>query len=135
MKLTLKIEKGFDIQILKVKAKVRYWKDATVNDIEDVDGDRIPCRIGNDWCPLINVNSGIIINWIKGVTADIHYKVCDEGEYQLKDKDGEIVVTKEGYVPAIMCPEENGFGDYIIMKVNEEGQILNWQIDLEYFQD
>lgn len=29
---------------LKVEAGVRYWEDATVNGIEDVDGALIPCK-------------------------------------------------------------------------------------------
>jgi hypothetical protein len=132
MKRTIKIEKEVLIKTLKVKAEVRYWADATVNGKDDTEG-RIPCRNEDNWCPVIDIDTGIIRNWKKGVTADIHYKVCDAGVYELIDADGEIIVQREGYVPEIMSPEENGYGDYIIMKVNADGQICNWQIELDDF--
>lgn len=133
MKVTIKVEKEVEIKTLKVIASEPYWEDATVNGIEDVDGDRIPCRVGNDWCPIIDIDKGIIRNWIKGTTAEIHYKVCDGGVYELKDTDGETVIKKEGYVPTIMCPEGGGYGDCIIMKVNEDGQICNWNPEIDDF--
>ncbi len=36
-----------------------------------------------------------------------------------------------GYVPSIMCPEGNGYGDYVIMKVDAEGRIANWRPDVQ----
>jgi hypothetical protein len=127
MKATIKIEKEVEIKTLKVTASEPYWEDATVNGIEDVDGDRMPCRVGNNWCPVIDIDTGIITNWIKGVTAEIHYKICDSGSYFLTDENGDVVLAIENdYVPSIMCPEGNGYGDYIKMKVDEYGQIANW---------
>jgi hypothetical protein len=46
-----------------------------------------------------------------------------------------VVYSKDGYVPEIMCPEGNGYGDYIIMKVNENGYIANWDADLSDFEE
>lgn len=134
MKTTIKIEKEVTIKKIAVKAGVRYWEDAKVDGVEDVDGNLIPCRKDEYWCPVIDIDSGIILNWRKGVTADIHYKVCDDGSYYLKDEEGEdILCIENDYVPKIMSPEENGYGDYIIMKVLANGQIVNWQIDIEDF--
>jgi hypothetical protein len=98
-----------------------------------VQGDLIPCRDGDDWKPIINIETGQIINWQQGKTADIHYKVCDDGDYHLKDEKDEEVIQAEGYVPKILCPEENGYGDYIIMKVDENGFIKNWKFDVSDF--
>ena len=61
-----------------------------------------------------------------GTTADIHYKVCDDGVYTLLDEGGAKIVAKDGYVPDIMCPEGEGYGDYIIMKIDGKGNIANW---------
>lgn len=133
MKAKIKVEKEVDIKTLKVIANNPDWEDATVNGIEDIDGDRIPCRVGNDWCPIIDIDTGIIKNWIKGTTADIHYKVCDSGTYELLDSAGESIVKNEGNVPSILCPEREGYGDYIIMKVNADGQICNWQPNIDDF--
>lgn len=133
MKATIKIEKEVEIKTLHVHAGVRYWEDATVNGIEDTEGDKIPCREDDDWCPVIDIDTGIIKNWVKGVTAEIHYKVCDAGVYELMDTECEIIATEEGYVPKIMCPEGNGYGDYIKMKIDENGQIANWQPNIDDF--
>ena len=133
MKAIIKVEKEVEIKTLQVSAGVRYWEDATVNGVEDENGDLIPCRNGDNWEPKININKGVIVNWKKGIKAEVHYKVCDAGVYELKDEEGETVIKKEGYVPKIMCPEGNGYGDYIIMNIDENGQIGNWQPDIDDF--
>lgn len=133
MKLKIKKEVEVDVKTLHVRAGVRYWEDATINGIEDEQGNLIPCRDNDDWKPIINIETGQITNWEQGKTADIHYKVCDDGDYYLKDEKDEEVIHSEGYVPEILCPEENGYGDYIIMKVDENGFIKNWKFDLSNF--
>lgn len=133
MKKTIMFEKEVDIKTLHVLADVRHWEDSTINGVPDEEGTLTPCRKGDCWCPIIDIDTGIICNWVKGTTADIHFKVCDAGVYELKDDEGNTIVTKNGYVPDIMSPEENGYGDYIIMKVKEDGQICNWQIELDDF--
>jgi hypothetical protein len=134
MKITMKIKKEIDIKTLIVNANVRYWEDATVNGFEDIDGNLIPCRENENWKPIIDIESGQILNWNKGTTASIHYKVCDAGLYSLQDIEGNIIITKEGYVPKIMCPEEEGYGDYIIMNVDENGFISKWIPNLSDFK-
>ena len=121
-------------KMLHVEAGVRYWEDATVNGVEDTDGILIPCRDGYSWTPIIDLAKGKIINWQTGVAADIHYKVADAGIYILKDADdNEIARIENDYVPDILCPEEEGYGDYIIMKVSADGQIQNWKITPDEF--
>lgn len=133
MKTTITVKKEVEVKTLLVSAGVRYWEDALVNGTEDEDGSLIPCREGEYWCPKIDLETGVITNWTQGVTADIHYKVCDDGSYKIEDVDGNVVFEKEGYVVDMMCPEENGFGDYIIMKVDESGKIANWKPSLKGF--
>lgn len=129
MKVKIKVEQEVDIKYLHVSAGVRYWDDATVNGTKDAEGALIPCRNGDRWEPVIDLDESRIINWKQSVKADIHYKVCDDGIYELKDVNQKSIAKKEGYVPEIMCPEENGFGDYIIMKVDENGIIANFDPD------
>lgn len=133
MKVKLKIEKEYDVATLHVRAKVRYWEDATVNETEDATGSLIPCRNGENWTPVIDVNTGKIIHWTLGVTAEIHYKVCDAGSYELRDSEDKTIITIDGYVPKTMCPGDNGYGDYIIMTVDENGVIENWNFRPEDF--
>lgn len=126
MIVKLKIEKEFDVEYLQVNAGVRYWEDATVNDEEDEAGDLIPCRVGDRWKPIININTGIIENWEKGKVAKIHYKICDDGIYYLLDKEKEIVIERDSYVIDSLAINDKGYGDYIIMNVNEDGLIEDW---------
>ena len=53
----------------------------------------------------------------------VHYKVCDEGEYTLLDKDNKEIVSVQSYVPYVLYPEDEAYGDYIIMSVDENGFI------------
>ena len=134
MECIVKIKTKVDIKTLHVEAGVRYWEDATVNGVEDESGDLIPCREGDLWKPIIDIDKGQITNWKQGVQADIHYKVCDDGSYYLKDEGGKTILSiEDNYVPDILCPEERGYGDYIIMKVDENGFIKNWKVDLGSF--
>lgn len=119
-----------DVVFLQASCGVRYWEDASVDGVADESGDLIPCRNGDNWKPLIAVDTGVIRNWTPGKTAEIHYKVCDDGTYTLLDGNLAPIKQVSGYVPKIMCPEENGYGDYVIMKVDAEGRIANWHPDL-----
>jgi WD40 repeat protein len=133
MKAKIKVEKEVEIKTLSVKAGVRYWADATVNGIEDETGELIPCRDGDYWCPEIDIQTGVIINWEKDKTAKVHYKVCDDGTYYLKDSDGNILITKEGYVPNILDVDRESYGDYIIMNIDVDGKIDNWDNETDIF--
>ncbi len=135
MKTTVKIKKEVELVTLEVMAGVRYYEDATVDGVEDSDGKLIPCKKGSMWCPIIDIDKGIITNWKQGVKASVHYKVCDSGCYLLKDLEGNTILSIEnGYVPKMMCPKENGYGDYIIMDIDENGKIANWKPSIDGFQ-
>jgi len=134
-KTTIKTSQEIEVKKLVVRADVRYWEDATINGEEDTAGTLTPCRSGNDWNPTIDLDSGVIENWPIGTIADIHFKVCDAGVYQLIDSNGNVAAEIDGYVPRIMCPQENGYGDYIIMKIDENGKIRKWKVSLSEFEE
>lgn len=134
MEITLKIEKTFEVKWLQVHAEVRYWEDADVNGIEDTTGKLIPFKNKSVWEPKIDIDSGTIVNWPVGTTAKIHYKVCDAGTYDLLDSEGNIVCQQDNcYVLNCLSPGGKGYGDYIIMNVDESGKIENWRFDPEDF--
>lgn len=113
---------------IEVKAEVRYWEDAKVNGEQDDAGDLIPLRTGVDWRPVIRLADGVIQEWPSGTTADVHYKVCDQGEYWLLDA-GRKRIAKWGgyYVPdEFLCHGDRGYGDYIIMCIGEGGGVVGW---------
>jgi hypothetical protein len=135
MKIRVATTKVVEVKTLSVDAFVRYWEDADVNGVEDTMGNLIPCRDGDSWKPIIDLETGIITNWQKGVSAHIHYKVCDGGNYYLKDEEGNVVASLEDdYVPKIMCPNKNGYGDYIKMDIDKEGRIKNFNVDFTEFE-
>jgi len=111
-----------------IEANVRYWEDTKVNGNKDYDGTFIPCRSGNCWNPVINMETGVISKWPKGTTASIHYKVCDGGKYWIVDDEGTKVADWHGdYVPdAWLCIRDRGYGDYIIFNVDSKGKIEGW---------
>lgn len=117
-----------DAKFIEISAAVRYWEDATVNGKEDVGGTLIPCRTGPSWTPVIELDTGLILNWPTGVEACIHYKVCDAGEYWLLDENKQrIAKWKTSYVPnKILCVGGSGYGDYIIFKVGADGRVVGW---------
>lgn len=152
MKAKLKITKEVDVRYLKVDAGVRYWVDGWVNGKRDVDfmqtgGVGSPAMpfavkvkgepnstIYSDhyrWQPLIDVEECRIVDWPKGTTAFVHYKVCDDGIYSLLDVEMKEIVKVESYVPDCLCLADNGYGDYIIMEIDEDGYIE----DFSFTQD
>lgn len=114
---------------LEVEAGVRYWEDATVNGVEDTDGKLMPMRKGDCWAPVIRLADGMVMDWPQGTTADVHFKVCDAGEYWLLDDERKRVAKWAGfYVPDdFLCPADNGYGDYIILNVGADGLIEKWR--------
>lgn len=127
-----------EYKFLIVDAGVRYFEDATINGEEDVNGKLTPFANGSRWQPVINLEHGVVEGWPKGVQADIHFKVCDDGEYWLS-RDGTSKDVKWGgyYVPNdYLCHGDNGYGDYIIMKIGQDGAIANYrhmQVDANQF--
>lgn len=136
MKFETMINTEYDVRFLKASVEVRYWEAAELNgkNVSD-DNESFPCRNGDKWEPLIDMEYGIITNWIKGNTASVHFKVCDAGIYSLLDDNLKMHVKIEDYVPKMMCPAENGYGDYVIMNISEEGLIDKWSVDFSDFKD
>ena len=133
-KISLKIEAKYDVAKLCASLGVRYWEDGVVNGIQDDDGELIPLRNGDNWDIVIDVDTGIIEGWPEGTTASLHYKVADEGIYSLVSRSGEVITTKDGYVPEMLSPAGEGFGDYVIMNIGADGKIEGWRFDASYFE-
>lgn len=130
----INVKKEVPVKYLHANCGVRYWEDANVNGIEDTDGTLIPCRDGDLWCPVIDLDTGKIEGWPEGTTASIHYKVCDNGIYTLLNANREKVTSIDGYVPSMLCPKDNCYGDYIIMDIGHDGVIAGWKVNLLPFE-
>lgn len=140
MKAKIKVTKEVDVRFIKVDAGVRYWEDTYVNGKPDIDlmethgigspaipfavkiKDKPGTHILSDhyrWQPVIDVEEGCIVDWPRGVTAEVSYKVCDDGNYTLLDAEKNEIVTVQSYVPD--CIGEDG--DYIVMSIDKDGHI------------
>ena len=92
------------------------------------EGKPVPCLEHGFWLPVIDAETGTIINWTEGTAASIHVKVCDACEIAYHDTTTGAHWHTRGsdYVPDFLSPAENGYGDYIIMNVMANGHIAGW---------
>ena len=133
--VTTKTANEVPVKYLRAECGVRYFEDGELNGIQDDDDNpAMPFAKPGLWSPLIDMETGRIVDWPEGKTASIHYKVCDAGRYALLDAEKKEVVAIDGYVPAIMSPKDNGYGDYVIMDIGADGTIDKWRVDLEAFE-
>lgn len=117
-----------DVKTIRLDSYVRYWEDAIVNgEYENDETPRIPCAKEKHWIIDIDAATGNIENWKKGLTGSVFYKTCDENAVTLYDKEGNILCEYEGYVPECFSIDDKGFGDYIMMTIDENGKIKNWK--------
>ena len=154
MKITILKPVEFEAKFLKVKAGVRYPEDSEFIEVnmdddgkpynnyisDDDENPKMPfMEVENDkyghksfyWQPTIDLETGTIINWPKGIKAHVFYKVCDDFRCTVYGENDNAVLKYKGYVPEFMAPEDEGFGDYIDMVVDGNGTIKGWWFDDE----
>ena len=117
-----------EAKYLKVCAPVRYWDDAEINGETCESGSAVPFKFGDVWKPIIDLDAGVVLNWPDGKSASFHFKVVDAGSYHLLDEImNPIASIIENYVPDGLCHGDQGYGDYIIFKVGQDGEIFNYR--------
>lgn len=133
---TVKVTQEVPVKYLNASMGVRYWEDGRVNGVDEgEDNPKMPLKSNDTWEITVDLETGKILGWPEGVTAETNYKVCDAGIYRALDAERVCVVEKDGYVPKMLSPGGDGYGDYVIMKIDGDGQIENWRADLSYFDD
>lgn len=138
----------YDVKYMRVEAGVRYWEDCKVfykGEELTVDEDgmlnpphlpSVPMKTGSSWLIEILVDSGFILNWPQGFSMDVGFKVCDDGVYTLLDAEKNVIdVKKYIYVPSCLSISQNGYGDYIFMKITDVGRILGWIPNFSYLKE
>lgn len=147
MKINIIKPVEIEAKFLKVRAGVRYPEDSEFIEAEndrkvnyisdDEENPKMPFmeveydKYGHKkfyWTPTIDLENGVIVNWPKGVKVHVFYKVCDDFECTVYDEYDNEVLHYEGYVPDFMSIEEEGYGDYINMIIDENGCIQDWNI-------
>lgn len=142
MERKIKIEKTVDLATAECQIFARYWEDSELNGVEDdASNPEMPCveSVGHfyygkkklAWCPIIDLDNGRILNWCRGDVAKIHYKSCDGNVVVIKDRNGEEVKDYTGYVPRFLDPYREGYGDYVIMEIDSNGYIRDFDNDLD----
>ena len=75
----------------------------------------------------INLETGHIEYWMKGYAMHIYWKVRDQGVYEYIDANGNIIEKLDtDYVPNYLAIGDSGYGDYVIIDIDENGNIKNW---------
>lgn len=136
MKVTLLKPQTFNIKYIIADFGVRYFEDSTINGVEDDDiNPKMPCvvdRFGDKrWIIKVDIDTGEVVGWPKDTVADIHYKICDDGHYSLLNEQNDIIEEFDSYVPDVFAINDSGYGDYVIMTIDRDGFIENWQCTSE----
>ena len=140
--MKIKIIKEVEVEacLIDVDAHIRYLEDIGFEQDDNwcdcnADNPECPCFDGHQWKPIINLNTGKIINWDKEIKCHVLGKVCDKFKCIIKGINGEHLIEYEGYVPSFMAIEDNGYGDYIDMIVEEDGTIKDWYFSQEHIDE
>lgn len=84
---------------------------------------------------IIDLETGHILNWEQGYAMKIYWKIVDQGVYEYCDSNMNIIEKLDtDYCPNFLAIEEDGYGDYIIINIDENGNIQNWHSE-SYMQD
>ena len=118
MKTTILVKKEIEVWAIRIHVPVHYEEQDIPNDF--------PLRRGKIWEATVLVDSGKILDWPKGKSGSIEMKVCDSGRYTLLDPCFREIKGRHDYVPNLIPGE---YGDYIDLKINEEGFVTNWPIN------
>lgn len=97
------------------------------------------------WKPRIDLIHGKILNWHPAIywPTRLHYKIRDEFTSKLAIRSTipfveDLELYYEGYVPnEIMCPNGEGYEDYVDLIVEPDGSIQDWNFDniKKYFEE
>ena len=112
---------------IRIEPEPRYPEDGYINEEQDDnDNPKMPFMVADEkaqngwvWKLDVNIKTGEVIGWPKEVKADVHYKVCDCCRIKYAGKE------YYEYVPDFLAIDDEGYGDYIILTI-EDGKIVNW---------
>jgi len=117
MKAKVMIEQEIDFRYVGINVPVRYEEEDIPNDF--------PMRVGDMWYALVDIDTAQIHDWPIGKSGNMFMKVTDCGSYTLFDEKQNIVgEIFDDYCPNALIPGE--YGDYINLKIDENGIITNW---------
>ena len=114
---------------IRVYITGRYFEDCDINGVADDPENPQVCGYDKSKeCVIwdIDFTTGQVDAW-NGTEVSAHYKLVDEGIYELIDDDGYVICRQDGcYVPDFLAIDEAGYGDYIELTINRNGFIKGW---------
>lgn len=124
MKITVRVPMEIDADAIRVIVPV---KDGEMPD-------DYPGRHGNQWDVTIDIETGQIRKWPKGVPAfELNMDVRKDGSYYLLDVEGkELDKLENEYVP--FCFPAGGMNK-MYLSIDEYGFVTNWDVDSELVED
>lgn len=143
---TVTIIEPSDVRYLRIDVGPRYWEDGEVNGKDDISFDEqkqgakpfmpfaVFCKEQAErtksesyrWQITIDLKYAQVLDWPQGVEARVYYKVCDDGTYYLLDADKNVLKEVNCYVPDMLSYIDDGFGDYIDMKIDGNGNLVGF---------
>lgn len=111
---------------IKIEAKVHHPEDSLLNGQPDTLF-RMPLQEGSIeriWSPIIDLHTGKVLEWSKQ-SAEINYKVRDEGIYTYLDSEFNEISIHEGYVPEELQFKDTS-GDYLEFSIKPNGGIAQF---------
>lgn len=155
MKVTIRKPTTYNIRYLKIDAFVRHWVDCDFStdngenwfmDFEDTMeehnriGKIIPGSDGERWKITIDLWNGKVMDWPAGFCLRTHFKVCDEGIYTFLDVNEKEVINitdeyDQYYVPDFLSIEDEGYGDYILINIDGDGEIEHFDRMIAQIED
>ena len=85
------------------------------------------------WSAVIDLKTHKLVNW-KPEYGSLYFqaKVCDSGTYFLLDKNETAICKLTSYVPNGLIPEADDCGDYIRLRIKDDGTIENWTSEPDF---
>ena len=107
--------------------EVDDWSECYVNDIEGSEKNRPPLSDKTSWQVEIDLNTGEIDGWKKGVEVDTSFTVGSDGEYWLTNVATKEIDKYSGVgVPKLLNMSGGSFSDQLIFEIDKNGKIKNW---------
>ena len=134
------IPKISEIKYVRVRAGVRHWGNSYVNgERDDEYNPKMPLiqeiEGWKNWVFDIDIKTGKIKDWPKGTTAKTIYKTCDDNTISFIGHNGKVLREVDCYVPDFLALEDWCYGDYICIKIDEDGTINNFQLNDNDIED
>ena len=143
---TITIIEPSDVKYLRIDVGPRYWEDASIkfedkweddidyNEQKKGEKPKMPFAVKDEsktyveyrWQITIDLENVKVLEWPQGVEARVFYKVCDDGTYYLLDGDKNVLKEVDCYVPDMLSYIDDGFGDYIDMKIDGDGNLVGF---------